>query len=127
MLKDDSPGSPTQTIALTGTGETLALGFTPASLNSGSVAVGSSSTLPVTLTNDGAVPVNLGGITFSKKGTTFTQTNDCPATLNVQQTCTFQITFKPPDVFTYNETMSVANSAGSPVTLPMTGTGLDGT
>lgn len=39
-LKDNSPGSSTQTISLTGTGETLALGFTPASLNFGSIAVG---------------------------------------------------------------------------------------
>jgi hypothetical protein len=125
-LKDNCPGSPKQTIALTGTGETLALGFTPGSLNLGSVAVGSSITQTATLTNDGAAPVNLTGYSISPADGTFTQTNNCPATLNVQQTCTFQVTFTPPDVFTYNATLSVTNSAGAAATLPLTGTGLDG-
>ncbi|HKB98987.1 MAG TPA: choice-of-anchor D domain-containing protein [Terriglobales bacterium] len=125
-LKDNCPGSPRQTIALTGTGETLALGFTPASLNLGSVAVGSSITQSATLTNDSAAAVNITGYSISPANGTFTQTNNCPATLNVQQTCTFQITFTPPDVFTYNATLSVTNSAGAAATLPLTGTGLDG-
>jgi N-acetylneuraminic acid mutarotase len=126
ILKDNCPGSPKQTISLTGTGETLALGFTPASLNLGSVAVGSSITQSATLTNDGAAAVNLTGYSISPADGTFTQTNNCPGTLNVQQTCTFQITFTPPDVFTYNATLSVTNSAGAAATLPLTGTGLDG-
>ncbi|MFI5110321.1 MAG: choice-of-anchor D domain-containing protein, partial [Terriglobales bacterium] len=91
-LKDNCPGSPMQTISLTGTGETLALGFTPAALNLGSVAVGSSITQNATLTNDGAAAANINGVSISPADGTFTQTNNCPATLNVQQTCTFQIT-----------------------------------
>jgi HYDIN/CFA65/VesB family protein/centrosomal CEP192-like protein/Kelch motif protein len=125
-LKDNSPGSPTQTIALTGTGETGALGFTPASLNLGSVPVGSSSNQSATLTNDGAAPVNITGIAISPADGTFTETHNCPATLNVQQTCTFQITFTPPDVFTYNATLSITNSANGPANLALSGTGLDG-
>ena len=124
-LKDNSPGSPTQTISLTGTGETLALGFSPASLNLGSVAVGSSLAQSVTLTNDGAAAVNLTGIAISPANGTFTQTNNCPATLGVQQTCTFQIVFTPPDVFTYKATLSITNSAGAAPSLPMSGTGLN--
>jgi hypothetical protein len=125
-LKDNCPGSSVQTISLTGTGEALALGFNPASLNLGSVTVGSSITLSATLTNDGAAAVNITGVSISPADGTFTQTNNCPATLNVQQTCTFQITFTPPDVFTYNATLSVTNSAGAAETLPLTGIGLDG-
>jgi len=125
-LKDNCPGSSKQIISLTGTGETLTLGFAPASLNLGSVAVGSSITQTATLTNDGATPVNITGYSISPAGGTFTQTNDCPATLNVQQTCTFQVTFNPPDVFTYNATLSVTNSAGAAPTLTLSGTGLDG-
>src|SRR5258708_31110101 len=75
-LKDNCPGSPTQTIALTGTGEAGALGFTPASLNLGGVMVGSSSAQISTLTNDGAAPVNITGFAISTAGTTFTQTNN---------------------------------------------------
>ncbi len=125
-LKDNCPGSPTQTISLTGTGETLALGFTPATLNLGSVAVGSSITQSATLTNDGTAPVNITGISISPADGIFIQSNNCPATLNVQQACTFQFTFTPPDVFTYNETLSVTNSAGAAATLPLSGTGIDG-
>jgi N-acetylneuraminic acid mutarotase len=43
-LKDNCPGSSSQTITLTGTGVTLALGFSPSSLNLGNVVAGSSST-----------------------------------------------------------------------------------
>lgn len=125
-LKDNDPGSPSQTIALTGLGETLALSFTPSSLNLGSVTVGSSSTQSTTLINDGANPVNITGIGVSPANGTFTQTNNCPATLSVQQTCTFQITFTPPDVFSYAATVSVTNNAGAAATLKLSGTGLDG-
>jgi len=126
ILKDNSPGSPTQTITLSGTGEAGALGFTAASLNFGTVLVGSSSTQSATLTNDGAAPVNITGVAISPADGTFTQTNDCPATVNVQQTCTFQITFTPPDVFTYNATLLITNSANGPADLPLSGTGADG-
>jgi N-acetylneuraminic acid mutarotase len=124
-LKDNCSGSPKQTIALTGTGETLALGFTPATVNLGSVLVGSSTTQSATLTNDGGAAVNITGVSISPANSTFTQTNNCPATLTMQQTCTFQVTFTPPDVGTYNATLSVTNSAGAAATLPLTGTGTD--
>jgi hypothetical protein len=125
-LKDNDPGSPVQTIALTGTGETLSLGFTPASLNLGTVAVGLSSTQSATLVNDGSAPVNITGIAVSPANGTFIQTNNCPATLAVQQTCAVQVTFTPPDVFSYSATVSVINSAGGPATLPVSGMGADG-
>ena len=125
-LTDNSPGSPTQTIDLSGTGEKLALGFTPASINVGGVAVGSSGTAIAVLTNDGVAPVAISGIAIVPANRTFTQTNTCPAALAVQKTCTIQIVFKPPDVFEYDATLSVTNNAGSPATLPLSGVGLDG-
>jgi N-acetylneuraminic acid mutarotase len=125
ILKDNCPGSSSQTITLTGTGVTLALGFLPASLNLGSVVAGSSSTMTATLTNDGSSSVNITGSSISPANGTFTQTNNCPATLSVQQTCTFTIVFRPPDVGTYNATVSVTNSAGSAATLALTGMGLN--
>lgn len=125
-LKDNAPGSPTQTVALTGVGETLALGFAPASIDFGGVTVGSSSTQSAVLINDGAAPVNVTSVAIVPSHNIYTQTNDCPATLAVQQSCTFQITFRPPDVFTYKATLSVANDAGAPATLALKGLGLDG-
>jgi len=77
------------------------------------------------LTNDGATSVNLTGFAIAPADGTYTQTNNCPATLGVQQTCTFQIMFTPPDVFTYNATLSVTNSAGAAASLALTGMGLN--
>jgi len=126
-LKDNDPGSPSQTIALTGVGETLALGFSPPSLNFGTVRATVTS-LPqnATVTNDSAVRVNINAISISLADGTFTQTNNCPATLEVQHTCTVTIVFTPPDVFTYNATLSIANSGNGTAQLPLTGTGADG-
>jgi centrosomal CEP192-like protein len=103
----------------------LVLGFTPPSLNFGGVVVGNSSALTATLTNDGAASVNITGIAISPANNIYTQTNNCPSTLNVQQTCTFTVVFTPPDVFTYNATLSVTNSAGSAATRSLTGSGLN--
>lgn len=125
-LVDNSPGSPTQTIVLDGTGETLALGFAPASVNVGGVAVGSSAAAIATLTNDGSASVSISGIAIAPANRTFTQTNTCPPTLAVQKTCTIQVVFTPPDVSTYKATLSVGNSAGAATTLKLSGTGLDG-
>jgi hypothetical protein len=82
--------------------------------------------MSATLINDGSRSVNLKGIGISPATKIYTQTNTCPAALSVQQTCTFQITFKPPDIFTYRATLSVTNNAGAAATLRLTGTGQDG-
>ncbi len=123
-LKDNSAGSSSQTISLTGTGVTLALGFSPSSLNLGSVAAGSSSSMSATLTNDGSSSVTITGISLSGSNA-YTQTNNCPAALSVQQSCTFTVVFRPPDVGTYKATLTVTNSAGSAATLALTGMGLN--
>jgi Abnormal spindle-like microcephaly-assoc'd, ASPM-SPD-2-Hydin/Galactose oxidase, central domain/Kelch motif len=124
-LKDNSPGSSSQAITLSGTGETLALGFSPSSLNLGGVVPGFSTSMSATLTNDGSSAVNITGISISPANGTFTQTNNCPVTLSVQQTCTFKIVFTPPDVFTYNATLSITNNAGGAASLPLSGMGLN--
>jgi N-acetylneuraminic acid mutarotase len=126
-VKDNDPGSPTQTIALSGTGEILSLGLTPASLNLGTVTVGSTSSQTATLTNDGSAPVGINSITVLPTRPVFTQSNNnCPASLAVQQACTITVVFKPPDIFTYKATVEIANSAGAAALLPVTGQGADG-
>jgi hypothetical protein len=125
-LTDNSPGSPKQTIALTGTGEALALGFSPGSINFGSVAVGSSLPVSATLINDGAAAVTITGVSVTPGGKTYTQTNTCPAVLGAQQSCSFTVLFTPPDVAAYKATLAVSNSAGAAASLPLTGIGVDG-
>jgi N-acetylneuraminic acid mutarotase len=125
-LKDNAPGSPQQTIALSGTGGAGALVFTTASLNLGNVVPGFSSTQSATLINDDAAPVNITGFSISPSGTTFTSTNNCPATLNPQQTCVFQVMFTPPDSGPFSATLTVTDSGpGAPASLSLSGTGID--
>lgn len=125
-LKDNSPGSPQQTITLSGTGGAGALTFTSSSLNLGKVVPGYSSTQNATLINDGAGPVNITGVAITPSGTTFTSSNQCPGTLNPQQSCVFQVTFTPPDAGTFGATLTVTDSGtGSPASLSLSGTGLD--
>ncbi len=124
-LKDNDPGSPTQTIATSGLGEVLALALAPTSFDFGTVAVTTIKAQTATLINDGAVPVAISGITIAPANATFTQTNSCPASLGVQQRCTIQVTFAPPDVLPYKATLSVANDAGAAATMKLAGIGAD--
>jgi hypothetical protein len=125
-LVDDSSGSPTQTIALTGVGEVNAISFSPASLNFGNQSENTSSApMSVTMLNDGAAPVNISSIAISPADGTFTLTaNNCPTTLLPNQSCTLQIVFTPHDVGTFNETLLVTDNApNSPQMLPLSGVG----
>jgi N-acetylneuraminic acid mutarotase len=125
-LNDSSVGSPSQTIALTGTGELYAIGFTPSALTLPSVVPGSSTTATATVTNDGSAPVNISSISITPANGTFTQTNNCPSTLGVKQTCTIQVVFTPPDSVTFTQTLQIFDNAkSSPHRLALTGTGLD--
>jgi hypothetical protein len=125
-VKDNSPGSPQQTIALSGTGGAGALTFTVASLNLGGVIPGYSSSQSATLINDSAGVVTITGVSIAPADGTFTSTNNCPATLNPQQSCVFQVTFTPPDTGTYSATLTATDSGkGVAAGLALAGTGLD--
>jgi hypothetical protein len=126
-LTDNDPGSPTQTIGLGGVGEVNAISFSPAILHFPGTTPGTySPALNVTLVNDGTVAVDILGFGFSPNNGTFSQTNNCPATLNVNQSCVLQVSFKPPDTGVYKGTLSVTdNSPNSPQSMTLTGTGLN--
>jgi len=125
-LNDNDPGSSTQTIALVGIGEVNAISFSPGSLHFPGQAPGVGGLMSVTLINDGNVAVDITGIAISPVNATFIQTNNCPATLNVQQSCVLQVTFRPPDTGSYKATLSVTdNSTNSPQTMSLTGIGLN--
>jgi N-acetylneuraminic acid mutarotase len=125
-LKDNDPGSPTQTITLTGTGATNAMTLLPATLTFPGITPGTSSFMSVTLYNDGIAAVNITGFSISPADGTFTQTNTCPPTLNPNTNCVITVTFTPPDSGTYNATLSVADTdKSSPQTASLSGTGLD--
>lgn len=125
-LTDNCPGSPTQTIALSGTGAPGALAFTPTSLTFPATLPGSSSgPMSATLYNDSAGSVSITAVAISPSGT-FTQTDNCPSVLNAGQSCTFQVVFAPPDSITFTGTLSVSYiGKASPQVLTLSGTGID--
>jgi len=129
-LKNNSTGSSSQTIALTGTGEKYTIAFTPNQLTLPSVIPGYTSTATATVTNDGAGPVNVSSISIAPSDGVFTITSGgtCPSssfTLAVQQTCTISVTFKPPDSILYNRAVQVVDNKKNTYQLPLTGTGID--
>ena len=125
-LRDNDPGSPTQTIALTGTGAANAMTLIPSSLSFPGQLPGTQTSQSITLYNDGTVPVNITNIGISPTGTTFTQTNNCQSTLNPNTSCVIQAFFTPPDSGTFSATLSITDSDNSsPQTASLSGVGLD--
>lgn len=126
-LTDNDPGSPTQTIALTGTGATNAMTLLPSSLSfPGQIPGTSSSPMRITLYNDGTSAVNITAIGISPANGTFTETNNCPATLEPNTNCVIQVVFRPPDSGSFSATLSVTDSdKSSPQTASLSGVGLD--
>jgi hypothetical protein len=119
---DDAPGSP-QTVALSGTGESIALSPNP--VNYGTVTVGQSSTMTVTVKNVGPATVSLTG--FSITGATADYsitTNTCGASLNAGATCSISVKFAPMVKGTLKATLNVFNNGGgSDSTDKLVGTG----
>jgi Protein of unknown function (DUF1573)/Abnormal spindle-like microcephaly-assoc'd, ASPM-SPD-2-Hydin len=93
-VTDSAPDSP-QTVALTGTGTQIK--FSPIGINFGNQKVGTSSNpIPVTLSNEGTVTLNISQITIG--GTNagdFSQTNNCGSSVPAGGQCTIQVTFTP--------------------------------
>ena len=120
-INDDGYGSP-QIVNLTGTGATYIATLTPTSLVFSSQSVGTpSAAQSVILTNAGNAALNVGNIQTTGD---FAQTNNCPATLAANSSCTLNVTFAPTMTGTRNGTLTVTdNSQGSPQTVNLTGTG----
>jgi len=75
----------------------------------------------VTLTNTGTVAVTINSISTAAP---FSQTNNCPGTLQPSQNCTITVAFTPTKIATSTGTLSVAdNASGSPQTVSLTGVG----
>ena len=122
-VTDNAPTSP-QTASLTGTGTEVKLSV--ASINFGSVTVGSSSaTRKVTLTNEGTTTMTLSPTTITGTDPSdFSQTNDCGASVNAGANCTFDLTFTPLVKGALSATLTLTDTGGgSPQTVTLIGTG----
>jgi FG-GAP-like repeat/Abnormal spindle-like microcephaly-assoc'd, ASPM-SPD-2-Hydin/FG-GAP repeat len=96
MMADNAPGSP-HAMTLTGIGTATPVVVSPqypTPLEFGSLTVGSSATLPVLLANAIDQPLTLRRLIVSPR-TTFSQANNCGASLAPSLSCTIAVTFTP--------------------------------
>jgi Abnormal spindle-like microcephaly-assoc'd, ASPM-SPD-2-Hydin len=121
-IVSNAPGSPA-TIALSGSGIQGQLGANPASVNFGSVAVGSNGTQSLTLTNSGSASVTISQATASGAGLSISGLST-PLTLGAGLSTTFSAQFAPTSAGAANGSISiVSNAPNSPLTIPLSGTG----
>lgn len=126
LLIGDTSGS-TTTLNLTGTGARPTATVVPATLNFGNVGVGSTATLTSTVTNTAAngATLNIASITITgANASDFTQTNNCPASIARNATCTVAVVFKPTIYSSESATLTLADnvSSGSNI-ITLNGTG----
>jgi Beta-propeller repeat./MSP (Major sperm protein) domain. len=111
-------------ISLLGTSTPASLSFSPASLDFGSLLVGSASTLPIEVTNTSATPAVFHGITSTGD---YAVTGDCPSpgsALAANTSCILEATFTPTQTGTRAGTIEVASSLSTlPLTVALTGDG----
>jgi hypothetical protein len=123
---NSNAGNPTLTIGVSGTGVTpnkATLGVAPTSLNFGSVTVGSSAKLTLTLSAaNGSLTISSAQINsseFTLTGLTF------PKTLASGQSVSATVTFLPNASGTASANLTlISDAANSPTTVPLTGTGV---
>ena len=116
--------NPLLSIPLSGTGTQGSLSATPPSIAFTGLPVGSSGSVPVTLSNAGTSPVAITAHSITGPGFTLTGWS-APASLNPGQTTSFTVTFAPTVSGAASGSVSITNSLpGSPFTIALTGTGL---
>ena len=116
--------TPTVNVPLSGGAQTGALSANPASLDFGSVQVGSNQTLPETLTNSGGstltvTQVNVTGAGFSASGLSL------PLVLAAGQSQPFSVTFTPASAGSSSGNLAIVNTSSVPtVNVALSGNGL---
>ncbi len=99
----------------------------PTSLSFGSHVLQTSTAQQITIVNSTAAAATISGITFSGMGAgSYSQVNNCPASLATGASCLISVTFKPQTAGVLSANL-VVNSDAVPAGLqvPLTGTGQD--
>jgi hypothetical protein len=135
-ITDSAAGSP-HTVPLTGTADSGASAqgsatatLAPASLTfSGQAAGSASSSKSVTLTNGGGAPLTVASIALTGAASgDFTQTNTCGSSVAAGANCSISVVFKPTASGSRTATVTITDgAAGSPHSVPLTGTTDSGT
>jgi hypothetical protein len=124
-IMDNSPGSP-QNIAVTASVIYPAVLLSPASLSFATQKQNTSSTAKaVTLTNSGLTALTINSITIAGQNPAdFTETNNCPSSLNANASCTIDVTFKPLAKGSLSGSVVITDNAqNSPQSISLSGTG----
>lgn len=105
------PGSPQQ-IGLTGTAIDPVAQLSSLHLNFGTQALGSSTTLPVQVTNSGETNLIVGPISFTGSyAGEFSETDGCSAPVPPTMSCTIYVSFIPTVRNSHSATMAIADNA----------------
>ncbi|MGB8543392.1 MAG: choice-of-anchor D domain-containing protein [Candidatus Acidiferrales bacterium] len=125
-LGDNASGSP-QMVSLTGTGVSPAISVSATNINFGSQPAGTASTArPVTVSNVGNVPLGIAGISMTGLNSAdFIETNNCPPSLGVNNSCHISVQFDPAASGPSSRMASLSiadNVAGSPQVVSLAGT-----
>ena len=124
-IASNAPGSPA-TVSLTGQGQTAPSIQVPATLAFGLQPTGSTTNLPLVVTNSGTAPLTVSGATIAPAtGTGFTVANNGCTTVAAGATCTITVAFAPgASTLAQTATLNIAhNAAGSPTAVTLTGQG----
>jgi hypothetical protein len=110
--------------SVSGTGITLNLTLTPASLNFGNTVIDESSALSVLVTNTGTAAVTISSDSITGAGFTLEDLS-LPVTLNPNQTTSFSVNFDPNAAGAFTGTASlVSNATNSPTLETLSGSGI---
>jgi hypothetical protein len=112
------------TIALSGAGTQVALSASPSSINFGSMLVGSSSSVPFTLTNSGTASVTVSAASASGAGFSINGIA-VPATIAAGKNMSFNVVFAPASAGAVSGSLSLMSSVStSASSFGLSGTGV---
>jgi hypothetical protein len=107
--------------SLSGQGVTLTLALSQPT-PFGSVNVGSSALTTLTLSNTSSIAALIAGVTLSGS-TAFSQTNNCPAMLAANSSCTIKVALNTSTIGSFSATLAVMdNATAGPQTASLTAT-----
>lgn len=129
----DNASNPSQTLALSGAGVSVAspgISVTPVALSFASQNVNTTSAFQtVTVKNTGTAALSLSGISLSgTNATAFKLTNGCGTTLAAGASCAIQVQFAPVVTGSMTATLVIASNASTtPQVISLTGTAVNPT
>jgi len=126
VTQNNGTGAPLLGVILSGTGALPVASLSSTSLTLPTTAAGFvSAPRVITLSNTGAVPLTISGITIAgTNASVFAETSDCGELLAAGSSCAISVTFNPQAANANNATLSIAdNAAKSPQTVSLYGFG----